>query len=201
MRVRPQLTGAVIAIVALASCRGLLGIDDPVVGDGGGGSSHDGPVTHTCLIPAAFTHPTLGVPQAKHLGSGVSEVIAFGGTLDNDFAPDVFSVDLHAGRGVFPLGLSAPLTIALSGPELGSATCGACVYLGADYGLTGSGPAPTQIYWARSGTLHLETLEPTLAGQVTNVTYQHVDADGNLDADGCVTTIDTVTFSVSVGSG
>lgn len=119
--------------------------------------------------------------------------------INADAMPDIMLVDLYPGFGAFADGIPATgATVQLTGEDASFETCGACVSIQPDY--TDNGPADDQ-YIAVGGTLNLTSATATsLAGNLSNVTFQHVNVDQSSLAttphpDGCMATLDSVAFS------
>lgn len=106
---------------------------------------------------------------------------------------------LRSGRGVFgDGGPIEPGTYALAGAEVDFATCGVCLLVHGDRDpLTG---VPRQSYLASGGSVTIDSVYPTLAGSLRDVTLSTV-ASGQGGApsteNACTTAIAAATFSLS----
>ncbi len=135
--------------------------------------------------------------------------IYFDGLLNDDQATDDLLIDLVQGFGVFA-GSGADIqtgTFSLAGDDTKYSTCGACVYLAADWGDNG----PADFYFAQSGVLELTSVAGNLVGTITNVTFARVGYDEDMNWAGdtvigdCTSHIDSASFNVPIdvhtGSG
>lgn len=128
-------------------------------------------------------------------GGGAQDSYVYNGDLNAN--PDVLSLELYTGFGIFTNGIKTG-TFNLTGQELNYATCGLCVlvYVNA----SSSAPDP---YMATGGTVTITSLQPTLTGTLSNVTFTHVTIDQNSFqstpvGDGCSSSIASVSISAPV---
>jgi len=195
---------AVAVVSVVAACGG----DDDGGGvnvlDGGSGTG-DGSAAE-CLAPASLGSPTPTAPEGHYTVGDADDDPATPDVPDNfylfadanqDATPDVFLIDLYLG-GPFEDGFKAA-SVPITGPEADYWDCAACVSLGTDYGQDGR---PTgSPYQAVGGTINLTSVSTTsIAGTLTNVTFQHVDVDttnftSTPSADGCMSSVTSVSFS------
>jgi hypothetical protein len=134
--------------------------------------------------------------------SPIDDVLTFMGPIESDTPSDALQVDLYAGYGVFANGIRTG-TFALTGAEMSSDTCGACVTL-----YTNATPqAHEDEYMPVSGTLEVTTAGDAVGGmfvgRITNVTFRHVIINPQSGAttpvnDGCATRITNATFSATL---
>ena len=127
---------------------------------------------------------------------GAQDYYIYQGDLNAD--PDTLDIELYTGFGVFKNGIKAG-TYTLSGDELNYATCGLCVLIYTDV----SGGTPTDTYLATGGTVTISTLQPTLTGTLSNVTFTHVDINSSTFqsmpvGDGCNSSISSLSISAPV---
>ncbi len=142
--------------------------------------------TSTCLI-RGFYGALGALTGTTSQGPTTSTIV-----LDPGPPRDSFFLKLNTGKGVFAGGL-APGTYPLTGAELGSTTCGACVNIIADI-VTGQGP--TKFYFATGGTLTLTATQPP-AGSLSNVTFHEVSSGGSMVPMGCTARIDSMSFTTN----
>jgi hypothetical protein len=120
-------------------------------------------------------------------GSAGTATIATGGAdvyqlhLNSDPMPDVLSVELFAGFGVFNGGAVTPGTYDLS-TETSFGTCGACVLIYGNENLActnQNNDCSSSYYMPTSGSLTLSMVSGRLAGSLSDVHFQHVAIDFN----------------------
>jgi hypothetical protein len=113
---------------------------------------------------------------------------------------DLLSVAFYDGRGVFANGVVAPGTYTIAGDETNLFTCGVCVFLTTDVGLSSYGDE----YMATSGTVTITQVDHAnshaLEFAVSDVTLVHVTYDDatsttTRDPDGCTTHVGSLSFS------
>lgn len=162
----------------LVACGGgsSNGDDDPTP-DGPSGIDPDAPsgacTAATSYVASAAT--TLGaVFGCETTGCAIADAdfIGVDTTLNTDATPDLLSVELYPGFGVFPGKVMAGV-FELTGDELDYATCGACVLIYTD--ADGAGGV-VDAYMATGGTLTITSLTP-FAGTISNATFTHVTLD------------------------
>ena len=140
--------------------------------------------TTTCLIQGFYgaLAPLVGTTSQ---GPTTSTIV-----LDPGPPRDSFFLKLNTGKGVFTAGLAIG-TYPLTGAELTSTTCGACVNIIADIV---SGQGPSKFYFATGGTLTLSATQPP-AGSLANVTFHEVTSGGAMVPGGCTARIDSMAFT------
>jgi hypothetical protein len=170
-----------LSLVLLAACGGS---DDPQLIDAPLPTA-DAPYDTTACLIRGFYGALGPLTGTTSQGPTTSTIV-----LDPGPPRDSFFLKLNAGKGVFTAGLAAG-TYPLTGAELGSTTCGACVNIIADIV---SGQGPTKFYFATGGTLTLTATQPP-AGSLDQVTFQEVTAAGAMVPMGCTGRIDTMSFT------
>jgi hypothetical protein len=115
------------------------------------------------------------------------------GDFDSDAQPDKLSLKLWEQMGGFN-GDVVPGTYQIVGDDQALETCGVCTTV-----LGNFAPPAQQFFVARRGTLTITTVEPTLAGTLTNFQFAQFDgATGALIEGGCTTSLPSAQFSAPV---
>ncbi len=129
----------------------------------------------------------------EDMASTADDVIVMRAPLQAGSPFDELELDLYAGYGVFMNGF-APGTYQIAGDELQFATCGLCVFVNTDRDANGY----VDDYFATGGTVTITSINGTLAGTVSNLTFEHVTLAQNESTpvgDGCVTALTGATFT------
>lgn len=121
----------------------------------------------SCTLPASLgSLGTLSEDTALTAGDYV-----FQHDLNADARPDMLSVSLYDGFGVFAAGVAAG-TFTIDATEAQFATCGVCVMLGADMDpATGQAGAT---YMASGGTVTISRLDTRFVATLSGITFRHV---------------------------
>jgi hypothetical protein len=171
-----------IALLLLAGCRSILGIDDP---------------SQVCLAQSTYEPVFDDTNQAAT--SVPTNSIVWEAVLD---ATTNIEIQLRPQTPDFPLMLGPLANIDLGNfSDAQTSTCGACVLLAA--GLDSSRANPTQIYLAESGRLDITAASTTMvAGSLTDAVFTPVvlganNASTRVDQQ-CTTIIAKATFSAAV---
>jgi len=203
-----------LVLCALTAC-GYPALDkgntDANTGDGHmtDGREKDGTVGPQCDAPTMYGTPTAASQSGDYYpGTGSNpDELAYGADIATSDAVFimVFSDDPKFGGG----GISAPVTIPISGAELNFDSCGGCVVIGAKCNncnpenSSGTGTW----YMATAGTLSLTQVNPHIKGTLTNVTFEHVTIANSGSnptyhstpvGDGCITKITSMAFDAAV---
>jgi hypothetical protein len=123
-------------------------------------------------------------------------VIQFLAQLDGDPRPDLISIELYKGFGVFTTGI-VPGTYLLAGAELNYATCGSCVMIFTNHdSATGEF---THRYFQTGGTLVLGSVSGDLTGVLSGASFETVTINPTTfesmpAGDGCETHLDSLGF-------
>jgi hypothetical protein len=159
-------------------------------------------VPRACFAPAMFGTSTLADAQAQGEGPPLApDIIEFTASADASATPDLFSLGLYRGYGVFMEGI-APGTYQISGLELDLSTCGLCGRLFTDRDPVSGMPGEQQ-FFASGGQITITSVTPNLTGSVSNLTLVEVTVNPTTYAttpveNGCTTRIDSASFSVPV---
>jgi hypothetical protein len=199
------LTGLLLAAMALG-CGGDDDDDDTATADAAADAaasvdSAPGPdaVDDSCAIQTALGD--LGELPATPAVLATGMNILYRAELNTDV--DKVALELYSGTATFGGGDPQPGTYPLTGDELQFQTCGVCVLLYAN-DMAGPGfPDPDKAYMATGGTVVLDTVGATLAGSLSNVTFQEVTIDPGTAVStpvpgGCNAALDSATFDVTV---
>lgn len=206
---RTLLFGASLLLLSAAACGGDDGdnndngdvtdvTDD--ISDDSDDAVIDAPPGANCLIPSSLgdVTPTQGTATTM---SATEANLAYDGLIDGTEPIDVASVLLFAGYGVFSEVEEIAVGMFTLNAEEGSyETCGACVILSIDATEDGA----TAEYMPTSGMLDLTSVSGNLTGTLTDATFVHVDIGATApypttpNADGCRTTVDTLTFDAAI---
>ena len=173
------------------------GDDDPGGDDDPAGAPDAGEdPAATCAVEAQLAGPMLAVTAERRnqQGSqGARQYYRLLADFNGDAQPDKLQLDLWDERGAF-VGDVVPGTYSLAGAEVSVETCGVCAFVLGDFA-----PPAEQFFFATGGTITIDTVEPTLAGSLANVTLAQIDgATGAPVTDGCATTITAAEFSATV---
>lgn len=180
---------------------------DPDATVGGGADANpnqpDAMVQANCLAVNDVGSPTLTSPNGQYCGvPATPNYLNAVGAVNADAQPDVLSVELYKGFGVFSVGELVPGTYPLTGAELNYGTCGVCVTLLTDF--TGSGFADDG-YLATAGSVTITSVSPNFAGSVSGIEFEHITLDANFNstphADGCTSAMAAASFDVTPSLG
>ena len=153
-----------------------------------------------CELPASLPGVTTPAQQLALFtggggGGGGPSSYSIDNQLTNDPTYNVISLEAYK-VGAFAGGFHTafPVTIQLTGNELDSATCGACVLgFGGVHNSSWTGS-----YFATGGTVVLTALSKTrIAGKLKNITLTHISYGAEHTTplnDGCNTTVEELDF-------
>jgi hypothetical protein len=193
-----------LLLVSLSLAPAMLGgctVDS--VGNPGGGpdasTSGADADDSRCTVPRTFgAVGELGgatAEQANQPGS-LLKLYRLSARLDDAEIRDALSLSLWEDRGIFAGGVPEPGTYTLAGAETSFDTCGACVTIVGDIVPM---QGPTQFFIAQGGTLQIDSVQGTLAGSLSNVTFAEFElGTGALVTGGCETTITSASFTATV---
>lgn len=139
-----------------------------------------------------------GEAQANGGGAaGDPDIIYFLAQLDDNPKPDMLQLELYKGFGAFASGTILPGTFGIVDEELNYATCGVCVRIMANHDPV-TGEMGSQ-YLATGGSVSLTSVAGNLTGSLNEVRFETVVIDPTTFEsrpvnDGCVTSIDSVSF-------
>ncbi len=111
---------------------------------------------------------------------------------------DELELDLYAGFGAFRGGFTTG-TFQITAEESDFATCGLCVFVNTDRDADGY----VDDYLATGGSVTITSINGTLTGTASNLTFQHVILDGATSTpanDGCVSAIASASFTAPIGA-
>lgn len=192
MRAVPLLSALLLSACVVGST--APGGDDQPAGDDP--QPDAGGQQLVCDVPASLPAPTLAVTAERRnqQGSmGARQYYLLLADFDAAATPDRLQLALWDTYGAFT-GDVVPGTYPIAGPETELETCGVCVAVLADFT-----PPASQFYLAKSGTVTLDTVEPTLAGSISGIQVEQIDGTtGAVIPDGCTATLPTATFSAPV---
>jgi hypothetical protein len=163
----------------------------------GGAAGNESPAS-ACYIEE--TYGDLGSPTGtaaafKTNGGGILYTV----TLNAGPPPDEFRLELYKGLGAFKGGLSTGV-FSIAGDELDYGTCGVCPIIYENKDIT---KLYRGAYIATGGTVTLTSVSGNLIGDLKDVTMEHVTINsGDFHStpvnDGCVTKIDSLSFSAVI---
>lgn len=180
-------------------------------GSGGGGGQLDAaPMIDAVPTPTIDANACLAtkdygdagaLPEGQAASKAGGQAILMTTGLNGD--PDMLSLELYSGFGVFADGIQAG-TYELAAAEAQLNTCGACLRILADFKKGSNTWA--QDYLAQSGTLVLSSVDGTLSGSLANVTFRHVMVNNpgtptissTVIEDGCDSMLAAASFSVAI---
>ncbi len=162
----------------------------------------DGPAPMTCTaVPDYGSAGQLAGTAVSHTPAGSTSPnrLEWRGDLDAAALPDQLAVELFAGAGVFTGADIQPGTYTIEGDELDYATCGVCVLLYTDV----AGGVERDVYLATAGSVAITSVSPTLAGQVSGVSFEHVTInpvsyESTPDPDMCRSALTDASFATPV---
>lgn len=163
-------------------------------GDGGPPAGPDAEDNAACQATASYGAATATDQQGFQMGAAAPTQLSLLGALNADSPPDLIDIELFKGFGAFTTGEIRTGTFEITGEELTFATCGVCVFIGADYV---DGVGPTSDYLATGGTVTITSVSPNLTGTMSNMTFEHVTVDAGASTphvDGCESALTSLSF-------
>jgi hypothetical protein len=151
-----------------------------------------------CAVPA-----TLGSAMSNQLAQrrnqsgsqGALQLYVVNGDFDAAAAPDRLQLELWDQSGPFAGDVLAG-TYPIAGDDASLASCGVCLLALGDVAATGQ---PSTVLFAQSGSVTIDSVEPTLSGSITGAELVEVDLTTREPvAGGCATTIASAIFSSAV---
>lgn len=182
---------ALLMVVPLGGCE-VGSVDDPV-----GGTPDAGGTARTCAVPEDFGALGImaGATVAKVPQDVAGNTYRLNADLDAAAEKDVLSLQLWDDKGAFA-GPVSPGTYTIGGADANFGTCGLCVtVLGDIVPMMGA----REFYIAQSGTVVIDTVEPTLAVTVSDLVFSKFELTGNTLVTGCDTTIASAELSATLG--
>ena len=191
-------TGGSAGMAGTGGSAGMAGTGGSAGMAGTGGSSGSAGTggTSPCLVPANYgTVGRATTPAARMPSMDIKWRLP----LEAGTPADQLHLDLFYNYGVFKPGVVKTGTYTLAGDELSNRWCGLCVLI--DEGASGSTVRGS--YMATGGSVTLTSVAGKLTGQLTNVTFQHVNIDPDTlvntpHPDGCTSAIGTLIFDVDI---
>ena len=214
---RAQVATCVSSLAALAACGNTAhgkATDAPAKSSDapapGGDAPRDSTSQRICALPASYTGTTADQQAVNYGGRSLDATEFMITTYTQDLewhgnlggsgsATQVMTLDAFSGGGSATPDWPTGDVTAKSGINLAATS---------DIGWTistdanGSG-VPQVYYLAIAGTLDITSVSPSLAGSATNLMFVHYDLDANgafsePDADGCTTSIPSMSFTATV---
>ena len=150
----------------------------------------------TCSAPTSFAALGPLADGAGETGDGLDGAYdLYWGPLEDGMPGDHISLELWEGYGPFAGGLRTG-TFSITGDETDYAVCGMCAIIATDY----DGTNYRDTYMAQSGSITINSVDGSISGTMSNVTFRHVllDADTGAQSEagtGCVTRITSASFT------
>jgi hypothetical protein len=153
-----------------------------------------------CLAQATYGAVTPASEDAYRDLDTMPDIIFYTSALNMDVKVDELWIELWKGSGAYETGEIVAGAVALTGPEINYATCGACVLIDVDVDPS-TGREGTLL--ATGGTLNLTSVSPNLKGTLSNVTLTQVAIDDQTSestpiGNNCNTTVMSIAFDVPV---
>lgn len=153
-----------------------------------------------CLAQATYGAVTPASEEAFRDADTMPEIIFYKSALNMDVKLDELWIELWKGSGAYETGEIVAGAVALAGPEVNYATCGACVLIDVDVD-PDTGREGTLL--ATGGTLNLTSVSPNLKGTLSNVTLTQVAIDDESSestplGNDCHATVTSIAFDIPV---
>lgn len=158
--------------------------------------SPDARVASACSAPGSFASLGALADGAGETGDGLDGAYdLYWGPLEDGMPGDHISLELWEGYGPFAGGLRTG-TFSIAGDETDYSVCGLCAIIATDY----DGTNYRDTYMAQSGSITITSVDGSISGTMSNVTFRHVllDADTGAQSEagtGCTTRITSASFT------
>jgi hypothetical protein len=153
-----------------------------------------------CLAQPTYGAVTPANQEAFRDADTTPDIIFYKSALNLDVKVDDLWIELWKGSGAYETGEIVAGAVALTGPEVNYATCGACVLIDVDVD-PDTGREGTLL--ATGGTLNLTSVSPNIKGTLSNVTLTQVLIDDETSestpaGNDCNATVTSIAFDFPV---